>query len=287
MYVVLGANGNTGSVAATTLLEAGKQVRVVARDAGKLEALRAKGAEVMTADVLDADSLAKAFAGAEGAYLLTPPDNTSNDLVGRGKKIIDGYVTALGKTGVKHAVLLSSVGAQVAGGTGPIMITHYAEATLPKVSGTTFTFLRAAYFMENILANAWPIKNDGVLPVFGGGEAYPFPMVATRDIGRVAAEALLAPPAQTRWIELAGPKEYSFVDAAAEAGKIVGRDVKPTVLPMAQLKPTFMQFGISENVAGLYEEMMTAFGSGKVGWEGKGSQRGKVTLGEVLAAGLR
>jgi uncharacterized protein YbjT (DUF2867 family) len=288
MYVILGANGNTGSVAAQTLLAAGKKVRVVARDASKLDALKQKGAEVMTADLLDAASLAKAFDGAdEGAYLLCPPDNASTDLIGRGKKIIDNYVTALGKSNVKHVVFLSSVGAQLPSGTGPIMITHYAETTLPKVANTKFTFLRAAYFMENILGNAYPMKNDGVLPVFGGGEAYPFPMVATKDIGRVAGETLLAPPAQTQVIELMGPKEYSLADAAKEASQILGREVKPTVLPLAQLKPTFMQFGFSENVAGLFEEMVGAFGSGKVSFENKNTKRGTVPLGDVLRGGLR
>jgi len=287
MYVILGANGNTGSVVATTLLERGKQVRAVARDVKKLEGLRAKGAEVVSADVQDAASMARVFAGAEGAYLLVPPDNTSTDLVARGRKIIDGYVEALAKASVKHAVVLSSVAAQQPAGTGPIVITHYAEHTLPKATATTFTFLRAAYFMENVLNFAYPIKHDGVLPVFGGGEAYPFPMVATRDIGHVAAEALLAPPSAHAWIELSGPKEYSYVEAAAEASAIVGREVKATVLPIDAMVPTLTSIGLSPNVAGLYREMTEAAGKGLVMFEGKGSQRGKVTLGDVLRAGLR
>ena len=287
MYVILGASGNTGSVVATTLLERGKQVRAVARDVKKLEGLRAKGAEVVSADVQDAASMARVLAGAEGAYLLVPPDNTSTDLVARGRKIIDGYVEALAKASVKHAVVLSSVAAQQPAGTGPIVITHYAEHTLPKAPATTFTFLRAAYFMENVLNFAYPIKHDGVLPVFGGGEAYPFPMVATRDIGHVAAEALLAPPSAHAWIELSGPKEYSYVEAAAEASTILGREVKATVLPIDAMVPTLTSIGLSPNVAGLYREMTEAAGKGLVMFEGKGSQRGKVTLGDVLRAGLR
>ena len=288
MFTVFGANGNTGSVVAGKLLDAGKQVRVVARDAKKVEALRARGAQVVTGDVTDAATVAKALDGAEGAYLLVPPDNTSNDLLARGRKIIDHYVAGLTAAKVRHAVMLSSVGAQVPSGTGPIVITHYAETTLPKASATRFTFLRAAYFMENFAANAYPIKNDGVLPVFGGGEQYPFPMVATRDIGEIAAAELLSPPAKTEVIELSGPKEYSFSDAAAEASQVLGRPVKPVVLPIEQLVPTFTQFGISKNVAGLYEEMMRAFGTGKVGMEGTHrSLRGKVVLGDVLRAILK
>ncbi len=285
MFTVFGAHGNTGSIVATRLLAAGKQVRAVARDAKKLDALRAKGAEVLAGDVTDAAFVTKALAGAEGAWLLVPPANDAPDLIARGRKIIANYVAGLRANKVPHAAFLSSVGAQAPSGTGPIVITHIAEAELP-ASGTALTFVRAAYFMENILANAHPIKNDGVLPVFGGGESYPFPMVATRDIGETAADLLLAPAKATRWIELSGPKEYSMADAAAEASKIVGKPVKPVALPLDQVVPTFTQFGFSANVASLYREMIEAFGTGRVTWEGKEAKRGKVTLGEVLRAAL-
>jgi uncharacterized protein YbjT (DUF2867 family) len=289
MYVVFGASGHTGSVVAEKLIERGKRVRAVARDATKLELLRLKGAEVVTADVLDAGSVANALRGAEGAYLLIPPDNTSSDLVARGCKITDNYVAGLSQQGVRNAAVLSSVGAQEPSGTGPIVITHYAETTLPKAASTTFTFVRAAYFMENLLAFAQAIKNDGVLPVFGGGEGHPFPMVATGDIGETAADAILSPPsAAHQWIELSGPREYSFNDAAAEAAAILGRPVKATALPIDALVPTMTQFGFSANVAGLYREMNEAFGTGLVRFEGnRHAVRGQVPLGDVLRAGLR
>ncbi|MGE5183915.1 MAG: NmrA family NAD(P)-binding protein [Acidobacteriota bacterium] len=285
MFTVFGAHGNTGSIVATRLLEAGKQVRAVARDARKLEPLRGKGAEVLAGDVTDAAFVTKALAGAEGAWLLLPPDNASSDLVARNRKLVGHYTAGLRANKVPHAAFLSSVGAQVPSGTGPIQTTHIAETELP-ASGTTLTFVRAAYFMENILANAYPMKQDGVLPVFGGGETYAFPMVATRDIGEVAAEALLAPAKQTQWIELSGPKEYSMVDAADEASKILGKPVKAVALPIEQVVPTFTQFGFSANVAGLYREMIEGFAKGIVRFEGKPARRGKVTLAEVLRAGL-
>ncbi len=284
MFVIFGASGHTGSVVANTLLDRGKKVRVVARDASKVAALAKKGAEVVSGEVTDAASVQKALAGAEGAYFLVPPDMTSTAFLARGRKIIDGYVSALNQSAVKHAVLLSSVGAQIPSGTGPIVTVHYGENVLAKTK-TTFTFVRAAYFMENILNYAQPIKGDGVLPVFGGGESYPFPMVATHDIGTLAADALVSPPSKTHFVELSGPKEYSYEDAAAEASKIIGRPVKATALPIDGLVPAMTGMGISEDVAKLYREMTEAFGSGKVGFEGA-PVRGKVTLAEVLRAGL-
>ena len=286
MFTIFGATGNTGSFIANHLLDQGKRVRAVVHDPKKAEALRARGAELVTGDVTDRATVVAALAGAEGAYLLCPPDNTSQDLIARGRKIIDNYVAGLTAHRVPHAVLLSSVGAQAPSGTGPIVMLHYAETALPAATATKLTILRAAYFMENILANAWPMKQDGVLPVFGGGEGYPFPMVATRDVAETAAAALLAPPAQTQWIELQGPQPYSFNDAAAEASKILGKTVKATAMPIDAMVPTLTQFGITANVAGLYREMTEAFGKG-LGFEGKGrALKGKVTLAEVLRAGL-
>ncbi len=280
MYVVFGANGNTGKVVASTLLDRGAKVRVVARDASKVADLAARGAEVVHADVLDAASIAKALAGAEGAYLLVPPDGSSTDLVGRGKRIVEAFVAALGQSPVPHAVVLSSVAAQHPAGTGPIVITHHAETLLPKAAGTVFTFLRAAYFMENLLGNVAAMKGDGVLPVFGGGEGYPFPMIATHDIGVVAAEALLAPPKAHDWIELSGPKEYSMANAAEIATEALGRPVKPLVLPIDAMVPTLTQYGLSANVAGLYREMTEGMGKGR-------ALRGKVTLESLLGAALK
>ena len=132
MFTVFGANGNTGSGVARRLLDAGKQVRLVVRDPAKVAALRSRGAEVLKGDVLDAGAVESALAGAEGAYLLVPPDNRSNDLLARGRKIVDDYVAGLSKAKVPHAVMLSSIGAQRPSGTGPIVTVHYAETILPE-----------------------------------------------------------------------------------------------------------------------------------------------------------
>ena len=286
MFTIFGATGNTGSVVATKLLDAGKQVRVVGRDAGKLAAFAKRGAELVVGDVTDGTLVAKALAGAEGAYLLLPPDNASADLVARNKIVAENYRAGLEAARVPHVAVLSSVGAEKPSGTGPIVTAHNLEQVLATLTHTKVTTIRAAYFMENILASAHPMQHDGVLPVFGGGEAYPFPMIATADIGATAATALLAPPAASRWIELSGPADQSFNDAAAAASQILGRPVKTVVVPIEQLVPTFVGFGFSANVAGLYREMTEAFGKG-LGFEGKGERlRGTTTLAQVLRGGL-
>lgn len=280
MFTIFGATGNTGSVVAQQLLDRGKQVRVVGRDAAKLA--RFAGAEAMVGDVTDAKLVADALAGAEGAYLLLPPDLQAKDLIAKNRGIVDNYLAGLVAAKTPHATVLSSVGAQHATGLGPIVVNHYSETQLPQAKDTQLTFVRAAMFMENILNNAHPMKTEGVLPVFGGGAAYPFPMVATQDIGELAAAVLIAPAKEHEWIELSGPKDYSYDDAAAAASEILGRPVKTVAVPIEMMVPTLMRFGFSENVAGLFREMTEAFQRGAT-YELKGRRvLGKVTLGDVL-----
>lgn len=279
MFVVLGANGNTGSVVAQRLLAAGKKVRVFVRDPKKVEGLKSQGAEVVVGSVESAADLTKAFDGAEGAYLLLPPDPTATAFLERGRRIAAALKEALEKTSVPHVVLLSSIGADVPSGTGPIATVHHAEEVLRSLPKTKLTAVRAAYFMENLLGLLHPMKGDGVLPAFSAGLGYAFPMVATKDIGEVAASALLSPPAASQIIELSGAKEASFEDAAKAFGKALGREVKAISVPYEGIVPALTAVGLSAHMAGLYREMSEAFDGGKCFFSGKHvTVRGKVDL---------
>src|SRR6266850_2009310 len=148
MFVVLGASGHTGKVVAETLLGQKKKVRVVLRDAGKTRAWKEAGADVAIADVEDGAALKHAFNGAEGVYVLLPPNFASSQVRidnGRRTKII---VAAIEAASVPHVVMLSSVGAQQSNGTGPVLGLRDAEAAFSRATAAV-TFLRAAYFMEN------------------------------------------------------------------------------------------------------------------------------------------
>ncbi len=284
MFTIFGATGNTGSVVASELLARGQKVRVVARDAAKVAHLVAKGAELFVGDVTDAASIRDSLAGAAGAYLLIPPDGASREPLPRAERIVQAYVQALSAHPVKHAVLLSSIASQEPKGTGPIVTTHHAERVFGALKTTAFTFLRAGFFMENLLQSAHPMSTDGVLPVFGGAETVLMPMVATHDIGVAAADALLRAPKSTETIELSGPAEYSYADAAREASTILGRPVNAVAFPLEALVPAFTSFGMSPEFAELYREMMGARVAGLLAFDGKGKAvHGTTPLRDVLA----
>ncbi|HEX3854692.1 MAG TPA: NmrA family NAD(P)-binding protein [Polyangiaceae bacterium] len=284
MFVITGATGNTGSVAAETLLAAGKQVRVVVRDAAKAKALAERGAEVVTADLSDEAALRRAFEGADGVYLLSPPDVTLKDFLGERKKLTDGLARVAKAAGVKHVVLLSSIGSQHDSGTGMIRSTHAAEQAL-RATGLPVTFVRAAYFVENWATVLQPAQQDGVLPSFIAA-SQAIPMVASRDIGKAVAQALLDGPRGTRVIELAGPVEVKPSDVAAALSKIFGKSVNVAEAPLSAVVPTFTSFGMSDDVAGLFRELYEGVANGKVSWQGGSTelQRGSTPIEQTLRA---
>lgn len=263
MYVVTGATGNTGSGVAKRLLATGQKVRVIGRSAERLQALAAEGAEPFVADLADQEALNKAFTGAKAVYLMIPPPMASEDPRGFQARISDAFAAALEKTGVKNAVALSSVGADKPDKTGPVVGLHELEQTLNRIAGLNVLHLRAGYFMENTLAQIGVIPSQG----FAAGPLYPeleVPMIATRDIGSAAAEALLKldfAEHQTR--EMLGQRAISYTQATEIIGKGIGiPNLRYHRVPDDQLRPILVQMGMSSQMANLLLEMSAALNSG-------------------------
>jgi uncharacterized protein YbjT (DUF2867 family) len=280
MFVITGATGHTGSVAAEKLLSAGKKVRAVVRDAAKAEHLKALGAEIFVADLSDQAALARAVRGAEGVFLLSPPDLQAKDFIADRKQLTQKQVATLAAEKVPHVVLLSSLGAQHASGTGPIVSVHNAEQQL-RAAGLPSTFVRAAYFVENWAGVVQPVKADGVLPTFTPADKR-FPAVSTVDIGNTVARALLDGPRGVRVIDLKGPSEVSPNDVAAAFSRLLGKPVKVVEAPLDAVVPTFTSFGMSPNMAGLFREMYEAMTQGKVVTDSGEEVRGTTSLETTL-----
>ena len=282
-YAVAGVTGNTGKVAAETLLERGARVRVIVRDKSKGNPWIERGAEVAVADLGDSTALAEALRGTAGAYLLSPPDYAADDFLAGRRTLIDSLADATVASGVPHVVFLSSIGAQHAEGTGVIRALHYGEEKLGGLDVGT-TFIRAAFFVENWGAGLPGAMSDGILHTMFRKDLT-VSMVATRDIGLTAAEALLAgPKGQRHIIELAGPKDVSPEDVAAALSDVAGRTITAGDVPHEAQVPALTSMGFNENLANLFFEMSRGFESRQVNWEGKGAGcvRGKTTIGEVL-----
>lgn len=264
-FVVAGVSGNTGSVVADALLTAGEKVRVVVRDEAKGAAWRARGAEVLVADLGDVAALTRALSGASGAYLLVPPKVTASDLESYQDGVTASLVEAITRSKVPHVVFLSSVGAHALSGNGPIAGLARAERKLAAIPSARVSFLRAAYFVENFAGSLGSLA-DGVITSFLPADLR-FDMVATRDIGFVAASLLLEGPASAGVIELGGPKR-STREVAEVVGKLVGREIGVAEAPLDAVVPVFTGLGMSASMAGAYDEMIRALAAKKLGFEG-------------------
>ena len=265
MYVITGASGNTGSIAATQLLDRNEHVRVVGRSADRLEPFTARGAEPFVCDVNDAAALTKAFSGAKAVYAMIPPSMTSEHYRADQDRVSDAIAHAIEAAGVEYVVSLSSVGADKAEGTGPVAGLHYFEQTLNGIPGLNALHLRPAYFMENTLAQVGIIQTMNLT----AGPLRPdlkMPMIATRDIGAAAAQALVARNfngKQTR--ELLGERDLSYAEVASIIGSAIGKpQLKYVHLPDQQIRGAFLQMGMSANVADLIIEMSGALNAGKM-----------------------
>jgi uncharacterized protein YbjT (DUF2867 family) len=263
MYVITGATGHSGRVAAESLLAKGKKVRALGRSEQRLKELAARGAEPFVCDLTDAAALAKAFSGAEGVYAMVPPDMAAQNYRGLQDRSTDALAKALTEAHVRHVVSLSSFGADKADKTGPVAGLHLREEKLDAVAGLNVLHVRAGYFMENTLAQIGIIKSMGVAagPLRAELE---LPMIATRDIGAFAAERLaLLDFSGSQTHELLGERNISMAEAAGIIGRAIGRPQLSYVrVPNEQVIEAFKRMGASESMAKSMIEMTEALNSG-------------------------
>ncbi len=275
---VAGLTGNTGGVVAAELLEAGHEVRALARTPNKSSAWTDRGVEIVAGELTDKTTLTMAMTGVDAAYLLLPPIWGAKDLFAANEPVIASILDAVSASKVPRIVLLSSVGVHLEHGTGPIRSLRPLEAGLADHADTTF--LRAAYFHQNLGASIQPVVEQGVLPVFFNPTRR-MEMVSTGDIGRVAARLLQKKDAP-RVVNLAGPTDHSMAEVAEIFADIVGKPVAVSEAPADAITPILNGMGAG-HYATLYAEMNTAVDKGVLVFERPPEiERGSVTLRESL-----
>lgn len=248
MFVLLGSNGQITSRLARLLLSAGRPVRVVGRNADALAPLAAAGAEVAAGDPGDTAFLERAFSGASAAYTMIPPCHAEPDMRAAQERLGESVARAVARARVPRVVNLSSMGAELARGTGPIEALHAQERRLDSIGGLDLLHLRPGSFMENLLPGAAAVATAGVLPGMEAPDAA-IPMVATRDIATVAARELTTP--QHRGVLLLhSPRHVTMREAAAALGAAIGKPGLPYVQSAAaEAKAMLRSHGFSVSAA--------------------------------------
>lgn len=276
MHVVFGANGRAGGETARALIERGEPVRVVLRHPDQGQPWKALGAEIAIASIDDAEAVSTALAGAAAVFLLNPPP-VEGDPFARADEIGAALAQALRRSRLPKAVVLSSVGAQHASGTGVIATLHRTEAALAGAAPAT-AFLRSGYFAETWTEVAEAAIAEGTLPTFLELDQK-IPMVSTIDVGRAAARLLCEDWTGTRIVELSGPEDWSAREVATAFSEVLGRRVEPVFVPPEERAAVLAGAGVPTTVAAALLGMYEGIANGRVDHQdGAEHRRGTVSL---------
>jgi NAD(P)H dehydrogenase (quinone) len=280
MFAVTGITGNVGGEVAGNLLAAGQPVRGVVRETRKGETWATRGCELVEADINDAATLTAAFKGAAGVFVLVPPNFDPSPDFREAHAVAAALRSAIDAARPNRVVYLSTIGAQA---TRSNLLTQHSiiEQVLGSLS-IPICFLRPGWFMENASWDVTPAARNGVFPSFLQPLDKAVPMVATADIGRVAAELI-----QTTWsgrcvVELEGPHRVSPEEIAVTLADLLGRPVRTEAVPRETWESLFQSQGMKNPAPRI--QMLDGFNEGWIEFESgeAGSRKGRVELRTVL-----
>jgi uncharacterized protein YbjT (DUF2867 family) len=265
MITILGATGNVGRKVADILTSEGEKVRLVARTSSNLRPLVSRQAQAFAGDAMNVEFLTEAFKGADAVFTLIPPNIRAGGYLAYADSVGGSIARALKIAKVRYVVNLSSVGADLAGGTGPVVGLHTQEERLDRVKGLNVVHLRPAFFMENLLRNIDLIRSRGINGSAIRGDLK-FPMIATRDVAEAAAERLVKKDFTGSSIEvLLGERDISMIEATGIIGRKIGKPGLAYVMfPYDEAEKGLIAAGLSPDVSRLFIEMSRAMNEGRL-----------------------
>ena len=274
--VVTTPTGQIGNKLANLLLDRKSDVTVIARHPEKVKALANRGAKVVAGEHNEPAIVEQAVRGADALFWLTPSDMTSRDPLGVARRMAEAGASVIRKHPDLHVVQLSSAGAFLPSGTGPIVGLHETEEKF-RAAGKNIVSLRPNEFMENLFFSLPTIiAQDSIYTSISGSVTAP--MIATQDIAEIAAEYLLNPIDGHHVIDIVGPQEISFDEQARIAGQAIGKNVRVVTVPGDKLKVAMTQAGMSPEMAALLVEMEEAYQEIQGHFKGDQKRTGKVTF---------
>ena len=282
MYAITGITGKVGGALGDASLKQGLAVRAVVRDAGKAKAWAARGCEVALAGFEDAAALTAAFKGAEAVFILPPPEFDPAPGYPEARKVIDAVVEALNAAKPARVLCLSTIGADA------VQDNLLSQRTLMEQALSALslpvTFLRPGWFLDNALWDVASARENGVISSFLMPADRPIAMVATSDVGRVAAELIQEHWTGKRIIELEGPHRVSPNDLALAFSKALRRPVKVETVRRETWESLFRSQGMKN--PGPRMRMLDGFNEGWIDFanEGANAIKGRVCVDEVIAA---
>jgi uncharacterized protein YbjT (DUF2867 family) len=280
MHIILGGTGHVGSATAAALLAQGEPLTIVTRKSAGAEEWKRRGAQVAIADVHDMGSLHRVFRQGRRVLLINPPADPSTDTDVEERRTTASIMAALEGSGLEKIVAQSTYGAQPGERCGDLSTLYALEQAL-QAQPIPFSIIRGAYFMSNWDFSLELVRQTGVLHTLYPAD-FKLPMVAPRDLGRVAARLLTEPVERAGLHHVEGPERYAPSDVAAAFAKALGRAVRVVTVPREDWKATFESMGFSEQAAEAYARM-TAVTMDQRYVVPETPERGKVSIDQYIA----
>jgi uncharacterized protein YbjT (DUF2867 family) len=265
--IVTGSLGHISRPLVEKLTAAKHEVTVISSNADRKKEIEALGAKAAIGSVSDLAFVTDTFKGADAVYTMVPPtfsaSNWKQHIAGIGKI----YAQAIAATGVKNVVNLSSIGAHMPEGCGPVSGLYHVEQALNALDGVNVKHLRPGFFFYNFFANIGMIKHMGII---GGnyGEGTRLIVADTSDIADVVAEELLHLSFEGKSVKYIVSDEKTTDEVASILGKAIGKpDLKWINFTDADTVGGMLQNGVPEDVAKNYAEMGAAMRSGEMAAE--------------------
>lgn len=260
MNIIVGATGQIGSHLINELKANGFPVRAIVRNSEKLSD---KTIEARKVDLLNVKEVERAFKGGTTAFVLTPENPTSTDIIKDTKRIVENYKRAIQATGIKRVVALSCIGSQINNNTGNILMSRILEQSLDNLNLEKI-YIRPSYFFSNWLNNLNTVEQHGVLPTFFP-EDLKIEMNSPVDLANFIAKIMTNPSSEKKRIyELTGQQKYSSVDVANALSRLFNKDVIVQSIPQDKWKESLMSAGFTENTASNLSDMTRAVIANKV-----------------------
>ena len=264
-YVITGGAGNISKPLTEKLLTARHEVTVISRNAENIKSLTDLGAKAAIGSVNDIAFLKKTFVGADAVYTMVPPNYATNDMKASIAEVGKNYAEALKATNVKYVVNLSSVGAHLPDGVGPVSGLFRVEQALNELKNINIKHLRPTYFFSNFLGNVGMVKNMNIIGGNFGGADFKMLLADPHDIAEIAFEELSNLNFTGHSVRYIGSDERSTEDIAKTLGAAIGKPQLPWVtFSDEQAYGGMMQMGLPENAAKNYAEMGHAMHDGSM-----------------------
>ncbi|MBS1917360.1 MAG: NAD(P)H-binding protein [Bacteroidetes bacterium] len=264
-FVITGAAGHISKPLTEKLLAQKHEITVISRSEKNIQPLIAKGAKAAIGSVEDVAFLTKAFTGADAVYTMVPPNMSATNWKKWIGQIGKNYADAIKASGVKYVVNLSSIGAHLPEGCGPVTGLHYAEKAINELQDVHIKNLRPAYFYTNLLGNVGMIKNIGLMGANFGGQNLKVVLVNPEDIAEVAFEELSKLNFTGHSIRYIASDETTTDEIASVFGNAIGKpDLKWVVFSDEDALNGMIQAGLPEEVAKNFQEMNICMQSGRM-----------------------